>query len=199
MGRATGIGNTCQRWIGSRIPPQDRRITLSCYRNINNSNFNLFPQITNSVDLACTWDLPLCVHLTGRSDCLRTMSLRHKKDVNQEQATAAEHSVVSLYGVHTDSSTLLTTGSLLSFSLSIYHCNVTAARVPINATNQILWPTSNWGIITRHYHYYVIIPALFIAVLENAAYKYCNWDKTVANVANMKADVRLKMYLNTKR
>jgi len=86
---AAGIRHTCQHWI----PPQDRTVTLRSYSNSNNPNFNRFPQITNSA-LACTWDLPLCVHLTNKPDRLRTIRFRRTRgstsvDVNKEQVTAA--------------------------------------------------------------------------------------------------------------
>jgi hypothetical protein len=91
---AADIRHTCQHWTGGRIPPQDRRITLRSYCNITNPNFSRFPHITNSADPACTWDLPLCVHLAGKPDRLRTLRFRHTRDstsvdVNKEQVTAA--------------------------------------------------------------------------------------------------------------
>jgi len=201
---AAGIRHTCQHWIGGRIPPQDHRITFRSYCNINNPNFNRFPQITNSADLACTWDLPLCVHLTGKPGRLRTMRFLHTRDspsvdVNKEQATAAAplchvpswRSQGRLYLINRwftafvffshlplqyDSST----GSHKCYK----HNSLTYVKLGYNNT-----------LFSLH----VIISALFIAVLENVADKYWNQDKTVANVANIMADVRLKMYLNTRR
>lgn len=45
---AAGIRHTCQHWIGGRIPPQDRRVTLRSYSNINNPNgfLNLLTVLT---------------------------------------------------------------------------------------------------------------------------------------------------------
>lgn len=145
--------------------------------HINNPNFNRFPQITSSADLACTWDLPLCLHLTGKPDRLRTMRFLHTRDstsvdVNKEQATAATplchvpswRSQGRLYVINR------------WFTAFVFFSHVPLQHYSSTSSHKCCKHNSltcvKLGYNNTLFSLYVIISALFIALIENVADEY---------------------------